>query len=88
MQQFSSSPKVSRAVTHLVGYPARWVTVRNEFNGNAAILNLASYPVIPAWMPESSHKDVNLRNDLSPIRSFVVAANCHPGRWIPASMPE
>ncbi|MFZ4700230.1 MAG: hypothetical protein ACOYMG_09260 [Candidatus Methylumidiphilus sp.] len=39
--------------------------------------------VIPAWMPESSHRDVNLRMT----QALVQAACYHPWHWIPASLP-
>jgi hypothetical protein len=45
-------------------------------------------PVIPAWMPESSHMDVNLWAALRLNPVTVVSENYHPWHWIPASMLE
>ncbi|MDD5321955.1 MAG: hypothetical protein PHD43_15365 [Methylococcales bacterium] len=43
--------------------------------------------VIPAWMPESSHRDVKLCLALRLNNASVASASYHPWHWIPASMP-
>ena len=45
-------------------------------------------PVIPAGMPESSHKDVRLQ-----VYSYAKSSSCEVSKlpsmhWIPASLPE
>jgi hypothetical protein len=43
--------------------------------------------VIPAWMPESSHRDVKLYLAPRQNNAVAVSENYHPWLWIPASMP-
>ena len=43
--------------------------------------------VIPAWMPESSHRDVKLCLAPRLNNAAVVSASYHPWHWILASMP-
>jgi hypothetical protein len=43
--------------------------------------------VIPAWMPESSHRDVEAMSGTAPCNAAAVSESYHSWHWIPAFLP-